>query len=168
MAKARFFPSESVRRAEVAVIDSIAAICAEHGLAYQLVPADGGTGNRVAFRLEFYPDPGLPFEQLVMRRTYHWICRSCDLPYDLPGRWFHHRGVLHQFLGASLDTPPKHDQHYFLAIETREKKIIRLTADEVRAEVVFKKVDALANTHFAVGLEGVLPGALTGLQSSKP
>lgn len=152
------FPSESVRRAEVAVIDSIAAICAEHELAYQLVPSDGNQTNQVAFRLEFYPDPSLPFELLVMRRTYHWICRSCDLPSDLPGRWFNHRGNLHQFLGASLDTPPKHDQHYFLAIELRENKIIRLTADEVRAEVVFKKPNALAHVHLAVGLSGMLPG----------
>lgn len=135
------------------MIDSVAAICAEHGLAYQLIPVEPEQGNKVSFRLEFYPDPGLPFEQLVMRRSYHWICRSCDLPYDLPGRWFHHRGVLHQFLGASLDTPPKFDQHYFLAVEPREKKIIRLNAEEVRAKVAFKKADTLANARFVVGLE---------------
>ena len=140
----------------MALIDAVAAICAEHELAYQLVPVEAEPDNMISFRLELYPDPSLPFEQLVMRRSYHWICRSFDLPYDLPGRWFRHEGVTHQFLGASLDTPPKQDQHYFLAVEPREKKLIRLNADAVRAEVVLPKQDTLAHIHAAVGLGGLL------------
>lgn len=158
MAQARFFPSESVRKAEMALIDSVAAICAEHGLAYQFVPSDE-PGNRLAFRLEMYPDPSLPFEQLVMRRTYHWVCRAHDLPYDLPGRLFSRGGATLQFLGASLDAPPNQPNHLFLAVDPREKKLIRLTADEVKAEVVVEKTDAMAHVHAAVGLAGLLPRA---------
>lgn len=159
MAKARFFPSESVRRAEVAVIDSIAAICAEHQLGYQLVPVAAEVGNKIAFRLEFYPDPSLPFEQLVMRRGYHWLCRAYDLPYDLPGRWLTRNGALHQFLGVSMDTPPKQPHHLFIAIEVNEKKLARMTADEVRAQVIFAQTDAMANCHLGIGLDSLVAAA---------
>lgn len=152
----RFFPSESVRRAEVAVIDAIAGICAEHDLAYQLVPTDSGSPNTVSFRLEVYPDPGVPAEQLMMRRTYHWLCRAHGLPYDLPGRWFKRAGgVMHRFLGASLETPLRQREHFFIA-STPGGEQVRMTADEVRAQVVPPE-EGDGNIHVHAGLGILLP-----------
>lgn len=158
MGKPRFFPSESIRRAELAVTDAIANICAENSLGYQLVPSEAD-GNRVAFRLEFYPDPSLPFEQLQMRRTYHWLCRAHDLPYDLPGRWFQRGNVNYQFSGATIEAPESNPGGRFVAIDPAKNETVRLTADEVRDEVIPRGKGAAGNLHFSLGLDSFLTGS---------
>ncbi len=153
---ARFLPSESVRRAEVAIVDAVARICGENDIAYRLLPAPATRPNQASFVVEMSPEAGISNEALANRRTYHWLCRAFALPYDLPGAEVTYNQERYRFLGASLHPQGKNQENVFL-FQSLDRSGAQLWGDIKFMREVFKaslEPTAVAPFSFGMGLPG--------------